>query len=206
MQVFRLISKLKPLFYILPFALYLITCANAYCAYPPNPHVSNKIWKKASPFFLPEDHPIKPGLDQLFSSSRVILDLKSLELAGFIDPKPRKFTRLIVTKHPDFPGYIFKIYLDAQRYHKMKEWECWIKRIKGVRLIKQIIEERQLQSYFKTPQKWIYPLPAEPSPSEDFIRKNFILVEEDMDLLDSESNEDLWGSSAITQDSFGRIF
>ena len=42
----------------------------------------------------------------------------------------------------------------------------------------------------KVPHKWIYPLPADPSPKEKegIYRKNFILVTEEMDILSRKKN------------------
>lgn len=162
-------------------------------------YVSKKVWEQISPFLLPPDHPIKGRLDRLFSSSRVILNLKTLKAAGFQTHGPRRFTRLIVAKHPEFPGYIFKLYVDAQRNHKDKpDYYYWLKRVKGARLIYRLITENHLDQWFKVPQKWIYPLPPEPSPPSVFLRKNFILVQEDMDVLEEKENEACWESERVS--------
>ncbi len=166
---------------------------NSPTSYVQGRHVDDTTWTIVKPYLLPEQLPLKAKLDALFSASRVTLSLDSMKKAGFINPKPREWTRLIVTKHPDFPGYIFKIYLDAQRYHKNKpEYIQWIQRIKGVAAIQKEIDKRGWQNDFKTPKKWIYQLPDEPSPPKQFVRKNFILVEEDMDILDHDSNYSAW--------------
>lgn len=150
-------------------------------------------------FLLPEHHPIKPQLDQLFSSSRVILNLNTLEEAGFVFSKPRKFTNLIIGTHPAFPGYIFKLYLDAQRHHKNRlEHYFWILRLQGAHLVGQEIETNNLHSFLKVPQKWIYKLPKKPLPRKGYVTKHTILVEEDMMLLSKEDNEKLWASDAVT--------
>ena len=150
-------------------------------------------------YLLPEHHPIKPLLDSLFSSSRVILNLDTLEEAGFVYSKPRKFTNLIVAKHPAIPGYIFKLYLDAQRDHKNKpEHHFWMLRIQGAVRVRFEIEANNLQEWIKVPQKWIYKLPKKPLPSKGYRKKHYILVEEDMQLLSPEDNESLWASSYVT--------
>lgn len=187
-----------------------LTClclgSTAHSAYLRNPYVSQKTWNKVSPYFLPEDHPVKADLDLLFSCTRVILNLETLEEAGFIAPHVQKFTRTVVTRHPGFPGYIFKLYLDAQRYFKETEWECWIRRVSGAQATQTAIDARGLQNLFKVPKKWIYPLPPEPSPSDDFIRKNFILVEEDMDLCEKKLNESLWGGHRVSSALLDEFF
>ena len=170
-------------------------------------HIQDNVWNQVEPFLLPEDHPIKPVLDKIFTQSRATLSIKSMKQAGFINPYPRKWTHLIVTRHPEVPGYIFKIYLDAQRYFKgKKEYEHWLQRIEGVRLIKEEIEDRGWEHAFKTPIKWIYALPSEPSPPKEFKRKNFILVEEDMEILDTNANYEKWGSDEVTEDLLRAFF
>lgn len=159
-------------------------------------HALNKI----APYLLPYDHPVKARLDRIFSQARVILSVKSMQKAGFICPKPRKFTHLIVTKHPALPGYIIKAYLDAQRYYKNKpEYDHWIKRIQGAHAIRQYIQEKHLEPLFKVPRKWIYLLPVEPEILEGFLKKYTILVEEDMDILDKVENNLRWESDIVNE-------
>lgn len=179
----------------------------SYISYVQPPHVSQKVWNSVIPYLLPENHPIKASLDRIFNHSRAILSLKSLKKAGFNESHPRRFTRLIVTKHPDVPGYIFKLYLDAQRYHKEKpEYYYWILRIRGAQIIQSFIDNHGFQNLFKVPKKWIYPLPATPAPPEEFLRKNFILVEEDMNVYDDETNKKIWRSSAVTPQLLNALY
>src|SRR6202022_2352869 len=123
-----------------------------------------------------------------------------LRKAGFDQAKPRKFTKLIVTKHFAFPGYIFKLYLDAQRYHKnLPEYHFWILRAEGANKIRRVIRKEGLESLFKVPQKWIYAIPANsPSIPSGYFPKHFILVEEDMNILSSKDNKIFWASSYVT--------
>ncbi|MGA8164173.1 MAG: hypothetical protein WB791_03995 [Waddliaceae bacterium] len=176
-------------------------------SYQRSPKVPKEIWESLVPYFLPEDHPIKGHLDEIFSQARVILSIPSMEKAEFLHPKPRKWTHLIVTKHPDIPGYIFKVYLDAQRYHKKKpEYVHWLERIQGASKIQNEIDRRHWQHLFKVPKKWIYPLPLHPSPPKEFIRKDFILVEEDMNIYDEGENYQKWKSSWITVEKLEALY
>lgn len=153
-----------------------------------------------SPYLMADEHPIKASLDRLFSSSRVILNLKTLKKAGFDKAKPRKFTDLIVTTHPNFPGYIFKLYLDAQRYHKgLPEHHYWILRIQGAEKIRKEIAVLGLNNIFKVPKKWIYALPTHPKIASGYLTKYYILVEEDMELLSSKKNKARWASDNVPQ-------
>lgn len=130
-----------------------------------------------------------------------------MKKAGFINPYSRKWTHLVVTKHPEVPGYVFKVYLDAQRYFKgKKEYDYWLQRIEGVLMIKTEIEKRGWEEIFKTPTKWIYALPAEPSPPKEFKRKNFILVEEEMDIFDTQENYDKWKSDWVTEEKLTAFY
>lgn len=188
--------------------LIITLCCLTFQTYSEIPQYLEKpIWKKVAPHLLPNDHLIRESLDQLFSSDRVILNLKTLEQAGFKKCKPRKFTRLLVTTHPDFPGYIFKLYVDAQKYYKqLPEYEYWLMRIHGAQLIEQEILRLGLQTHFKVPKKWIYNLPEDPAPPEEFLRKNFILVEEDMSLFSDKENAEYWKSDSVTQTYLEGLF
>ncbi len=152
--------------------------------YPYNPFVPLEIWQKLEPFFLPANHPIKAKLDRIFHSQRVTLSKETFEEAGFGKVKERKPTNIFVGNHPELKGFIIKVYLDTQP--ALKEWENWIDRIQGAKAIRDFIQQRGYTKLFKVPQKWIYPLPIWPSPPNNSLynRKNFILIVEDMDILD----------------------
>lgn len=163
--------------------------------------------KIPSSYYLPKDHPIKKELDQLFSGSRAILNMETLAKAGFQAESPRKFTSLVVARHPLFPNYIFKIYLDAQRYPKDKpEDHWWALRIQGAEAIRELIAKKQLGNQFKVPIKWIYTLPSKPGVPEGYFVKRTILVEEDMHLFPSKDNANLWKSSYITQELLEKVY
>ncbi len=174
---------------------------------PRKVQISQEIWNKVAPYLIPDSHPVKLQLDAIFSSSRAILNMKTLRAAGFHASNPRRFTRLVVATHPAVPGYVFKIYLDAQEYHKNKtEYENWIMRIQGIQAVQKQIEEHGLQNFFRLPTKWIYALPSMPSPPKEFLRKNFILVETDMNIYSNEENLRLWASDQVSQPLLDALF
>lgn len=144
-----------------------------------NPLVPKKLWNELKPYFLPNDHPIKPQLDLLFSKIRATQSAELFEEAGFGKPFIRQPTNIMIGKHAQFKGYVFKVYLDTQPF--LNEWENWVQRIEGARAIQACIDRHEFSNFF-VPKKWIYPLPAEPSPPNDpsFNRKNFILIVEDV--------------------------
>lgn len=155
--------------------------------------------RATKPFLIPETHPIKARLDAFFHKERYTFCEATLKEGGFSHYRPRDFTRLIVAKHPRFPGYVFKLYLDVQQYYKSRpEWKQWVARVKGSRLIRQEIEKQGWQHLFKVPQKWIYRLPPVPKPEKGYIPKYYILVEEDMELVSDGKNKALWKSDKIT--------
>lgn len=152
-----------------------------------------------TPYLMPDDHPIKEQLDTFFSTGRHIFDQESMLAAGFTSGKPRRFTKVVVAKHPAFPGYVFKVYQDVQAYHKgLPETTFWVWRVQGVNMIRKKIAELHYEEYFKCPYKWIYKLPAEPSCPPGYLAKHYILVEEDMGILDTPDNKAVWKSSRIT--------
>lgn len=153
-----------------------------------NPHVSQELWEELLPYFLPIDHPIKVKLDRIFQKKRVTLSEETFEKAGFKITRKNRPLNAVVSGHKDLQGYLVKVYLDSQ--HDINEWRMWLKRIKGVEVIRRCLQKHGF-TQFDLPRKWIYPLPAEPSPplSEKYHRKNFILVVEDMHILDYKANE-----------------
>jgi hypothetical protein len=162
------------------------------------PLKAESLLQEITPYLLPDNHPIKADLDQLFTSSRALFNLKTLEKAGFKKSRLRKFTRLLVTSHPAFPGYIFKLFLDVQRYPKNRpEYKFWFLRCQGARQIQALITANNLQSLFKVPQKWIYLLPNYPKPPLGYFPKLTLLVEEDMNILSEKENKKMWASSAV---------
>jgi hypothetical protein len=161
--------------------------------YDYNPYVSPQVWEKISPYFLPENHPIKPKLDSLFSK-RITLNSESLKNAGFEDPEPQKFSKTIVTKHKKIKGYYFKLFTDEQ---EIDDGQKLYARALGAERVKGCIDRNELHHLCKVPKKWIYPLPENPSPSKGEHRKNFILIAEDMDLYSKDENLKKWKKSPL---------
>lgn len=154
-------------------------------SYVYNSLVPQVLWERLEPYFLPVNHPIKERLDRLFQKNRVTQSEETFENGGF-KVKKRKPNQIVIGKNPYFKEYIFKVYLDTQPV--LHEWDNWLKRIEGARSIQACIEKHGFR-HFCVPKKWIYPLPEHPSPSADLqYRKNFILIVENMNILDSKDN------------------
>lgn len=171
-------------------------------------HVDKETWNEVKPHFLPYDHPIRKSLDGIFhQKKRALLSKKSMKKAGFTNSEPEKTTRIIVTRHSSIPGYIIKTHLDSQKARKnLPEQHYWLLRIEGVKRIKELIAQNGWEETFKVPKKWIYPLPAHPAPPPAFQRINFILVEEDMNLLDTKENKKMWASSVVDKSLLEKLF
>lgn len=166
-----------------------------------------KAWETVASHLIPEEHPLKKKLDRFFSRERVTFNKETLKNAGFSNWTPREATRLIVAKHPEFPGYIFKLFLDVQRYHHSRpEWELFSLRVIGANLIREEIAKQGWEDLFKVPKKWIYALPQYPKPPKGYLPKYFVIVEEDMELLSDDQNRTKWKSDEVTFEQLSCLY
>lgn len=157
--------------------------------YEQSPHVPDHVWEHVKPHLLPSNHPVKPRLDKIFMNSRATLNQQSMEAAGFVRTTVRTYSHNIVSKHPDLKGYLVKLFTDEQ---EIEDYPLLISRIDGANCVRQEIKNRGYEKMFSVPNKWIYPLPAEPSPPPGSHRKNFILVVEDMHIYRKSKNYRRW--------------
>ncbi len=171
-------------------------------------YVSEDVWELVDPYLMPKNHPLKAKLDKLFSKKRVLASRKSLVAAGFEDKRPEPQTKVIVTRHPSFKGYIFKIYTDDRLsyYRDEPEYITWMLRARGAKLVREEIKQQGWQDVFKAPRKWIYPLPRTPGAAPGHLQKNFILVEEEMDILSHAKIKEKWRDGTMTTDHLDKLF
>lgn len=159
----------------------------------------SKVWENLQPYFLPEDHPIKAQLDEIFTF-RATRDVSSMIKAGFENVHIRRYTKLTACKHPRLNGYLVKVFLDT--IHKKKpDYHYWAKRIEGAKAIRKYIEKHQLGHIFKVPNKWLYPLPFSIGQ-----KRHFALIVEDMHILDDVESERRWGGQDITHFQLKSLF
>jgi hypothetical protein len=165
-------------------------------------------WEHVTPYLMPEDHPLKEQLDEMFSKKRILDDQESLFAAGFNRVKPQPKTKTIVTKHPKMKGYVFKIYTDEKLtyYRDEPEYYTWMLRARGAKVVQEEIDRQGWQKWFKAPIKWIYALPPAPAARPGHLQKNFILVEEDMDILPNVESRQKWQDGTITPKILRMIF
>jgi hypothetical protein len=165
------------------------------------------IESEAIPYLLPDEHELKPLLDSIFTRSRATLNCQSLKEAGFISCRQRKYTHIIVTTHPNVPGYVFKLFLDSQiRHKKSSEAKNWLNRAKGAERIAKIIKDNGYQSLFKVPRKWIYVLPEHPKLADGYVGRETLLVEEDMQILPNGENLQKWKSSDVSHEQLRGLY
>lgn len=170
--------------------------------YPINPYVSNEIWSAVKPYFLPYNDPMRKKLDHIFGHFRIIMGRDLLRYAGFTTKMVRDDTHPIVLGHPKIKGHLIKLYTDEQN---VMDWFQWKRRIEGAKVIQDLIDKLGCGHLLTVPKKWIYPLPAEPSPPPGAFRKNFILVVEKMKILEWSPNRVKW-ITAITKEHLEAIY
>ena len=157
------------------------------------PNVSEEIWEEVRPYLLPEGHPAWPQLKRIFCKTRVVQSPLHFKRAGFVRYRPGRWSRVCASSHPYLRDYFIKAYCDDE-LGIIYDWKRWIHRIKGAETVRTSIIENKLEKHFKVPHKWIFALPLHPSPpkSRRIIRKNFVLVCENMNILAHSDNEKRW--------------
>lgn len=172
--------------------------------YEKSSYVEDWIWNEVEPYLLPEKHPIKKPLDQIFTKTRASYNMKSLKEAGFSMKKPTHNNFMIVASHPKLKGYLLKLVTDRRLVSD--EWFDWYERVIGAREIQKAIDKRGFQHIMSVPKKWLYPLPEHPAPPKNGHRKNFILVVEDMKILSHEDNDFWYRSIAMTYERIDALY
>lgn len=173
-------------------------------AYEKPPHVGEPQWDFTSPYFLPEDHPAKASLDALFKNGRPTANEKALHDSGFKKVAFNEKTGVWVLKHKDLKGYVIKLYTDD--WTGVCDWCMWVKRVKGANVIRDTIERHQFQSDFGVPHKWVYPLPLETYNAQAPQPKDFIMLVEDMDLIDKHYNLVFWKSKLVDETRLNHLW
>ena len=163
---------------------------------------SDGVWQKVQGDLLPLDHPIKPALDKLFGSSRVLTNRVTYMAAGFTYHERTRRRRLI-SKNPYLTGYLIKTYLDIHPVNK-EDGLIWQHRIEGAKQIQACIDKHGYNHIMKVPKKWLYPLPNRPKATGPY-PKGFILVVEDMDILSHSANNEKY-KTKLTLEQMNAIY
>ncbi len=171
-----------------------------------NPLLDARIISQISPYFLPLDHPMKPKLDAIFSRSRALQNEQTLIDAGFIHlAGPRPYSYIIVVRHPEIPGYVFKLYLDCDpRSRKnVPHWKWLTMRCAGAKQIRKIIKQKNIR-HFIVPDKWLYVLPVYPY-SSVMNPEIVILMETDVQPESRDVTERMW-KTGITREHLDELY
>lgn len=177
-----------------------------YPCFVDNSLLSNRMRSDMEPYLLPLDHPIKEKLDCIFLQSRVLENERTLVEAGFniiVPPLPNSF--IIIARHPEVPGYVFKFHLDSETRSRkqLPHWIWLVRRCEQAMQIKKIIARKQVQN-FVIADKWLYILPVYP-PSSSADPQVAIVVETDMELDTYEMSAHMW-KTAITHKHLKELY
>ncbi len=173
-----------------------------------NPYIPHSAKKKMRPFLISPHHPMKAVLDSLFLSKRVTLNRQTFEEAGFsiIAEGPR--SHILVAKNPLLSNYLVKAHLDSERRKKRgkESWHWLVMRCEGAEKVRRVIQKYRFK-HFVVADKWIYPLPAEPSPpkSPKYTRHLAVLLVTDMDLAPETLNYQAW-RTVITKEHLDELY
>lgn len=165
----------------------------SYANFDDNPIFTIEMQQQIRPYLLPLEHPAKIHLDNIFANSGVLENESSFANAGFETLFAMPYSFIRVARHPDLPGYILKVYLDSE-FRKKKNRPGWLSltlRCVGAENIRNLINEKKF-IYFSVPDKWIYPLPANPADQLKLSKQPVILIETDMNLVSKEETRDAW--------------
>lgn len=163
--------------------------------------VDSETWEMLTPYFLPEDHPIKPKLDAIFKSSHLLNSTLTLRDKGFKHIKQRR-SEMVVASHPKLKGYKVKLFLNT---FALPEWWFFKKRLEGAHLIQAAIDSHEYGDIMTVPKKWIYPLPETSFHIETPAIKNFILIVEDVHIYKNTTNAEYY-RTAITKKELFALF
>lgn len=155
--------------------------------------------KEAKPHLLPKSHPIYGTLSEIFSKTNDPLTKTTIQPLGF-EILDKLGLHVIVAKHRQMKGYVFKFF----KYHEFPgvDWQHWIKRINGAKLIQEGINKLGYQKIFKVARKWLFKTKSMQSKDG----KNYpayILIAEDVKPKPVKKNQHAWRyqTSEITLDA-----
>jgi hypothetical protein len=161
-----------------------------------NPFINKRMQASMAPYLVPLEHPLKPILDKIFLSPRVIENKVSLREAGFTILFSQKKSQIIVARHEAAPGYLFKMYLSSTHVHRkgMDGWKLLTTRCSVAHKIKELIKKKRIR-WFTVADKWLYPLPADCQHTYSK-HEPVILVVKDMDVYDCRTSAEAWRSKS----------
>jgi len=167
-------------------------------------HILNKnIKSKITPYLIPETHPKKVILDNIFSTTRVTSNLETLEQAGFQITHIKDSSFIIVAKHPSLKNYLFKLYLDSDSRTRLNKpsWQWLVDRCRGAQIIRTLIKKKKIK-HFVVPKKWLYILPPIPAQGTQHL---LVLLAEDMRLVSKSETKEAW-KTVVTPEHLDELY
>jgi len=160
--------------------------------------VQEKLVHDATPYLLPQNHPLKPILDSIFPTRDIIRNEKALSSTGFIILRAQKQSGVLLIKHPLLEGYIIKLYLDSQQHHrKSYSQQDWlVQRCRGAAQLRKIIATRHFD-HFTVPDKWLYELPPKAGALGSH---TYAVVATYMHLVNKKDTHKAWKEKATKKD------
>jgi hypothetical protein len=153
-----------------------------------NPCLSGHMKKHMDRWLLPLEHKMKPILDELFAHPSVINSDKSLLKAGFNILFAQKRSKIRVVSHSKLPGYLIKLYTNAEKRFLSSGWKRFTIRCLVAKKIKSIIARHKIQN-FVVADKWLYPLPCHKTMKDT---QPVILLVKNMDIYNREDAMHVW--------------
>lgn len=147
---------------------------------------------EVAPYLLPKKHFAHNILEEIFAVKGVLSSIKAMEDAGFTIHLYRQGRGLILASHPLLPNYFIKTYLDTVSY---VEWTRWVRRAKGKDRMQSFLNDYpQYKPFLKVPNKWIFKIPKHGigRAKGEFFPRRYILLVEDMHLVDKLVNEKMY--------------
>ena len=166
-----------------------------------NPYLTKTMKQKITLYLLPENHPIRPTLDTLFAKIQTIENLETLIQNHFTILSVQEKSHVVVAKHPQLKGFLFKIYrnsLPNGRNHTIG-WESLVLRCKHQRKVKHLLLKKEIR-YFEVPEKWLYPLHVSRKTDQPIV-----LIATDMDLTSHEESIHAW-KTKITKNHLSELY
>lgn len=174
----------------------LLACLLAFGGILDSSHIPTTLsydeWEIIAPFILPDTHPAKFALDQIFSEERPLCNQDTLKKAGF-KFITRHWSDTVVATHSKLDGYIIKMFTEDQT--DVHETTRLLARIYGSQVAQDLVNKYGWNKRFKIPRKWLYLLPDNPSPDPNIPTKRMVLIAEDMGLLTKKENYKKWSQS-----------
>jgi hypothetical protein len=163
--------------------------------YAENPYLTKEMLDTMRPYLLPLDDPLRHTLDAVCQSSRILENKNSFRQAGFITLVHQHKSLIRVARHPLFPGYLFKLYLDSDppKIRSKSGWVRLVRRCEGAENIRQLIKKKKLV-HFTVPDKWLYPPSVSQVPPATPVEsvQPVILIVTDMDIVSPPESYEAW--------------